>query len=133
MHTPRAKNLNDLAPILLLVIGFFLQGCPPVGTTKIVNHAGEPITVRWADKAVVVSAGSSSAIRPALLPATFQIETPQVTWRYDNVYPPDEFLEPDFGYGLRVERDGRLYAFQLPEATKKMSGQPPGYPLRPKT
>ena len=121
------------ALILVAAVCFLLQGCPPVGTTEILNDTGQPITVRWADKGVAVSTGSSARIRPALLPETFQIETPKEVWRYENVYPPPVYLEPDFGYGLRVERDGRLYAFQLPDATKKISGQPPGFPLRPKT
>ena len=126
------KNSSYPAVVLLTPLCFLLQGCPPVGTTEILNDTGQPITVRWSDKVVEVSAGSSATIRPALLPETFQIQTPKVVWRYENMYPPPIYLEPH-GYGLRVERDGRVYAFQLPDATKKTPGQPRGFPLRPKT
>jgi hypothetical protein len=127
------KSSSYLGLVWVAALCFLFQGCPPVGTTEILNDTDQPITVRWADKAVSVYAGTSAMIRPALLPETFQIQTPKAVWRYENAYPPSDYLEPHFGYGLRVERDGRVYAFQLPDATRKMSSQPPGFPLRPKT
>jgi hypothetical protein len=109
-----------------------LQGCPPLGSTTFVNKTGGTITVRYADKTISVPADASNTTRGYVWPQTFEIDTPRHTWHYANVYVGRDFMYPTFDVVLRIDGDGRVYASQPPEASKKFSEQPPGYPLRPK-
>ena len=113
-------------------VAFLLQGCPGRGCTTIVNETGEPLTVRYGDE-VSVPAGASGRSCGYTLAETFIIDTPRATWHYDNQFVGQDFMYPTFDVVLQVRRDGRIYARQPPQATRKFAGQPPGYPLRPKT
>ena len=121
-----------LGALLVCAVAFLLQGCPPAGVTEFANHTGQPITVRYADKVVAVPAGGSSRLHTFELPLAFEVATTQATWHYTSVYVGRDFMAPHFSFGLRIEPDGRIYAFQTADATTKISGQPQGYPLRPK-
>ena len=109
-----------------------LQGCPPSGTTTFVNSTGQPITVHYADKTISIANGAAGAIESFIWPQTFEIATPRHAWHYTNVQLESDFTYPTFDFGLRILRDGRVYVFQSAKAKKKIAGQPPGYPLRPK-
>ena len=117
--------------IALCGTALLLQGCPPLGSATFVNRTGGTITVHYTDMTISVPAEGSDTIRGYVWPQTFEIDSRWRTWHYTNVYVGRDFMYPTFDVVLRVDRDGRVYAFQPPEARKKFSGQPPGYPLRP--
>ncbi|HXQ01539.1 MAG TPA: hypothetical protein VN801_01125 [Candidatus Udaeobacter sp.] len=119
----------------LLVLGlaaFLMQGCPPLGSTEFINNTGRPITIHYAEKTVSVVQGASTTIRGYTWPESFDIDTPRRTWHYMHPSVGRDFMYPTFDVVLRVDRDGRVYAFQTADASKKSSGQPPGHPLHPK-
>ena len=126
------KPLIALRLIAAGGVALLLQGCPPSGTTTFVNSTGQPITIHYADKTVSIADGASGAIESFIWPQTFEIATPRRTWHYTNVQLESDFMYPTFDFGLRIRHDGRVYVFQSSKAKKKFSGQPPGYPLRPK-
>ena len=116
---------------LLCTFTILLGGCPPPGTTEFRNDTGDAITVRWAREEVSVPAGASVPVKSYEFPRSFEIITSHRTWHYTAKYPGQDYMAPGYRFGLRIERDGRIYAFQRPHAQKKFSQQPDGYPLRP--
>ena len=125
--------MRSLSLLAVCSLALLLQGCPPRGCATFLNKTGDAVTVHYADKTISVPAGGSNTICGYVWPQTFEIDTPHKTWHYSNAYAGQEFMYPTFDVVLQVDRDGRIYAYQPPEATKKFSGQPPGYPLHPKT
>ena len=125
-HTPRLVHVSIACAIALL-----LSGCPPPGTTEFRNATGEAVTVRWAREQVSVPAGASVPVKSYEFPRTFEVVTPHHTWRYVAKYPGQDYMGPGFRFGLRIQRDGRIYAFQHPHAKIKFPKQPDGYPLHP--
>jgi hypothetical protein len=126
VHTVRLVRVA-----LACAVTLFLEGCPPPGTTELRNDTGSPITVRWAREQVSVPAGASVPIKSYEFPRTFDIVTLHHTWHYAAKYPGQDYMAPGYRFGLRIERDGRIYAFQHPHAKNTFSRQPDGYPLHP--
>ena len=120
-----------LGVLVVFSMVLFLQGCPPPGRTEFSNDTRDAVTLRWAREKVSVPAGTSVAVKSYEFPRSFEIVTPHRTWRYVTKYPGQDYMAPGYCFGLRIERDGRIYAFQQPHAKKKSSEQPDGYPLRP--
>jgi hypothetical protein len=115
----------------LSTVAFVLAGCPPLGTTEFRNATNDPVTVRWAREQVSVPAGASVPVKSYEFPDAFEVITPRHTWRYAAKFPGRDYMEPGFTFGLRIQPDGRIYAFQDSRAKKKFSKQPDGYPLHP--
>jgi|SRR6266540_2712380 len=116
---------------LLSTLALFLGGCPPPGTTEFRNDTADAVTVRWAREQVSVPAGASVSVKSYEFPRTFEIITPHQTWHYAAKYPGQDYMAPGYRFGLRIQGDGRIYAFQHPHAQKKFAQQPDGYPLHP--
>src|SRR5512133_1894445 len=116
---------------VVFAIAALLTGCPPPGTTEFRNATGDAVTVRWASEQVSVPAGASVPVKSYAFPRTFEVITPHHTWHYTAKYPSQDYMAPGFRFGLRIQRDGRIYAFQDPRAKTKFSKQPDGYPLHP--
>jgi hypothetical protein len=127
--------MPDAGPVVRLLavyaLALLLAGCPPPGTTEFRNATGDPVTVRWAREQVSVPAGASVPVTSYEFPRTFEIITPYHTWHYVAKYPGQDYMAPGFRFGLRIQRDGRIYAFQYPRVKTKFSKQPDGYPLHP--
>jgi len=122
---------QTLSALVVFSVTLLLQGCPPPGTTEFRNNTGNPITVRWARNEVSVPASASVPVKSYEFPRDFEVVTPHRTWHYIAKYPGQGYMAPGYRFGLRIERDGRIYAFQHPHAPKKFSQQPDGYPLHP--
>jgi hypothetical protein len=116
---------------MLSSVAMLLAGCPPLGTIAFRNATDDPVTVRWAREQVSVPAGASAPVKSYEFPNAFEVITPQHTWHYVAKFPGRDYMAPGFSFGLRIQRDGRIYAFQDSGAKKKFSKQPNGYPLHP--
>jgi hypothetical protein len=126
---PRALPIVNVSVVCALAL--LLTGCPPPGTTEFRNATGDAVIVRWAHEQVSVPARASVPVKSYEFPRTFEVITPHHTWHYVAKYPGQDYMAPGFRFGLRIQRDGRIYAFQDPRAKIKFSNQPDGYPLRP--
>jgi len=126
---PHARQIIPLSAVCTLAL--LLAGCPPPGTTDFRNATGDTITVRWAREQVSVPAGALVPVKSYEFPRTFDVLTPHDTWHYVAKYPEQDYMAPGFRFGLRIQRDGRIYAFQNPRAKRRLLQQPEGYPLRP--
>ena len=107
-----------LGVLVVFSMVLFLQGCPPPGRTEFRNDTRDAVTVRWAREEVSVAAGTSATVKSYEFPRSFEVVTPRRTWRYVAKYPGQDYMAPGYRFGLRIERDGRIYAFQ-PHAEMK--------------
>ena len=117
--------------LVTCTLALLLAGCPPPGTTEFRNATRDAVTVRWAHEQVSVPAGGSAPVKSYEFPRNFDVVTPHPTWHYVAKYPGQDYMAPGFRFGLRIQRDGLIYAFQDPRAKRRFLQQPAGYPLRP--
>ncbi len=127
--TPHSRQIVRFVGLCALAL--LLGGCPPSGTTEFRNDTNQTVTVRWAREQVSVPAGASVPVSGYEFPRTFDVITPHHSWHYAAKYPGQDYMAPGFHFGLRIERDGRIYAFQHRRAKIKFLKQPDGYPLHP--